>query len=105
MFFITVFIDSPAELSSILNPAAVRPVPVTPVCPCVIDGENCNNQPSLAVGYCKWCDTTFCSSCRMPEVHKCPNLDKLKESKKQQNSTQLNKNKCHASQLEIQSRS
>ena len=26
-------------------------------------------------------DTTFCSSCRMPEVHKCPNLDKLKERK------------------------
>ena len=34
----------------------------------------------VAVGYCKWCDTTFCSSCRMPEVHKCPNLDKLKEN-------------------------
>ena len=67
--------------------------------------ENCTKQPSLAVGYCKWCDITFCSSCRMPEVHKCPNLDKLKESKKLQNSTQLNNHKCHASQLEIQSRS
>lgn len=74
-------------------------------CPCVINGENCTKQPSLAVGYCKWCDITFCSSCRMPEVHKCPNLDKLKESKKLQNSNQLNNNKCHVSQLELQSRS
>jgi len=74
-------------------------------CPCVINGENCTKQPSLAIGYCKWCDITFCSSCRMPEVHKCPNLDKLKECKKQQNSNQLNNHKCHASQLEIQSRS
>ena len=61
-------------------------------------------QPSLAVGYCKWCDTTFCCV-RMPEVHNCPNLDKLKESKKALNSNQLNKNKCHTSQLEHQSRS
>jgi predicted nucleic acid binding AN1-type Zn finger protein len=74
-------------------------------CPCVINGENCTKQPSLAVGYCKWCDITFCSSCRMPEVHKCPNLDKLKESKKLQNSNQLNNHKCHVSQLELQSRS
>lgn len=74
-------------------------------CPCVINGENCTNKPSLAVGYCKWCDITFCSSCRMPEVHKCPNLDKLKESKKLQNSNQLNKNKCHTTQLELQSHS
>ena len=22
-------------------------------CPCVINGENCTNKPSLAVGYCK----------------------------------------------------
>jgi hypothetical protein len=41
----------------------------------------------------------------MPEIHKCPNLDKLKENKKLENSNQLNKYKCHASQLEIQSRS
>ena len=74
-------------------------------CPCIIKGEQCTSQPSLAVGYCKWCDTTFCSSCRMPEVHNCPNLDKLKESKKALNSNQLNKNKCHTSQLEHQSRS
>ena len=74
-------------------------------CPGVINGEKCTKQPSLAVGYCKWCDNTFCSSCRMPEIHKCPNLDKLKENKKLENSNQLNKYKCHASQLEIQSRS
>ena len=96
--------QSPAKLTTPDAPKKKKKKKKTK-CPCVIDGENCNNQPSLAVGYCKWCDTTFCSSCRMPEVHKCPNLDKLKESKKLQNSTQLNKNKCHTSQLEIQSRS
>ena len=41
----------------------------------------------------------------MPEVHNCSNLDKLKETKKALNSNQLNKNKCHISQLEYQSRS
>tara|TARA_B110000305_G_C19009529_1_gene434265 strand:- start:277 stop:588 length:312 start_codon:yes stop_codon:yes gene_type:complete len=74
-------------------------------CPCIIKNEQCSSQPSLVVGYCKWCDTTFCSSCRMPEVHNCPNLDKLKENKKALNSNQINKNKCHTSQLEHQSRS
>tara|TARA_B110000114_G_C14977114_1_gene350962 strand:- start:76 stop:393 length:318 start_codon:yes stop_codon:yes gene_type:complete len=76
-----------------------------PKCPCVIKNKNCTNQPSLIVGYCKWCDTTFCSSCRMPEVHKCPNLNDLRTNKKQQNSNQLNNHKCHVSQLELQSRS
>ena len=40
----------------------------------------------------------------MPEVHKCPGLNDLKNSKKQQNTNQLNNNKCHASQLELQAR-
>ena len=72
-------------------------------CQCVINGEKCTKQQSLAVGYCKWCDITFCSSCRMPEVHNCHNLEELKKNKKEENSNQLNNNKCYITQLDIQS--
>jgi len=74
-------------------------------CPCIINNETCNQPLSLAIGYCKWCDTNFCVSCRMPEVHNCPNLDKLKNNKKDLNTQKLKEHKCHLSQIEIQSRS
>ncbi len=100
------------EIISVTPPPSPTKTPTVPKkkkkkknkCPCIIDGEVCNAAISIAVGYCKWCNNTFCSPCRMPEVHKCPGLNDLKNSKKQQNTNQLNNNKCHTSQLELQSR-
>lgn len=95
----------PPTPTNVSPPAPKKKKKKKPKCPSIIKGEKCNAMPSLAVGYCKWCKITYCSACRMPEVHNCPNLDDLKNSKKEQNSQQLNKNKCHLSQLDIQSRS
>ena len=95
---------TPTKLIS-LNPPKKKKKKSRPKCPCIIKGEKCGAALSLAVGYCKWCNTDFCSSCRIPEVHNCPNLADLKASKKQENSNQLNMNKCHISQIEHQSKS
>ena len=48
--------QSPAKLTT---PHAPKKEKEKTKCPCVINGENCNNQPSLLVGYCKWCDLHF----------------------------------------------
>jgi len=74
-------------------------------CPCIINGETCNQPLSLAIGHCKWCNISFCISCRMPEVHKCSNLDDLKNNRKEQNTQKLKDHKCHLSQIELQSKS
>lgn len=46
--------------------------------------ECCKKKCPLSdVFKCKWCEKEFCLYCRLPEEHRCENIDQLKEVKKQ----------------------
>ena len=55
------------EILSVTPPPSPTKTPTVPKkkkkkknkCPCIIDGEVCNAAISIAVGYCKWCNTVL----------------------------------------------
>ena len=38
----------------------------------------CKKKCGICVFKCKYCEIDFCSSCRMPEIHKCIKMDECK---------------------------
>lgn len=61
--------------------------------------SSCNTINGMKM-MCKFCETKYCLSCLMPEIHKCENIDKLKESCKLQLEKDLVNNKCVKRKIE-----
>jgi len=50
---------------------------------CII--KECLNRTTLIIGDCKYCKKSFCSPHRLPEDHKCENLEECKKEHFQRN--------------------
>ena len=55
---------------------------------------DCKQKQSQSVGYCKWCEKTFCSAHRLPESHNCIGLKKCKTQAFNINKNKINNEKC-----------
>lgn len=53
----------------------------------------CKNANCIKM-QCKFCDNKFCTSCLLPEKHKCINLIDCEQLAKKQLDDELYKNKC-----------
>ena len=65
--------------------------------------KKCPSCNSIVIGMkmnCKLCDSKFCLSCLMPEIHKCIKLNEFKESCKLKLKEDLLRNKCVKTKLE-----
>ena len=60
----------------------------------------CKKKCGLCVFKCKYCNIDFCSSCRMPEVHQCINMDNLKHIQNDKLKTKLMKEKTVSDKIE-----
>lgn len=45
--------------------------------------ENCHQKSVLVVGVCKYCNGLHCLKHRLPEEHKCKNMNQCKEEAKE----------------------
>ena len=55
--------------------------------------EECKKRPDMLIGNCKQCTECFCTKHRLPEDHKCSNLDKFKNDLREKNRQKLNDEK------------
>jgi predicted nucleic acid binding AN1-type Zn finger protein len=55
--------------------------------------KKCMEIGTQSPGYCKYCRNNFCLKHRLPEIHSCSEIDKLKLENKKYNTEQLLKNK------------
>lgn len=60
--------------------------------------DSCNNKLNVASIECK-CGYKFCASHRLPELHKCEAIEKIRENAKELNTKILNKQKTVADKL------
>jgi predicted nucleic acid binding AN1-type Zn finger protein len=56
--------------------------------------EDCKQKKSQSIGFCKWCQKTFCSSHRLPETHDCIGLKNCKTQAFNINKNKINNEKC-----------
>jgi predicted nucleic acid binding AN1-type Zn finger protein len=50
---------------------------------------DCKKKQALLVGDCKYCDKHFCGTHRLPESHKCEELEKCKKIQFEKNKEKL----------------
>ena len=61
----------------------------------------CNKKVAVVQSIkCKYCDVTFCMSCRMPEVHSCNNIKQCKQDSQKKLETRLLKEKTIAPKVQ-----
>ena len=60
--------------------------------------QNCRQKKSI-IGFCKFCDNTFCGKHRLPESHECTNLRLLKDIEFNNNKQKLLNNICKNSKI------
>jgi len=59
----------------------------------------CNQKPVLIVGDCKYCNSKFCGSHRLPESHSCPKMEDCRQAHFNKNKAKLEGEKCVASKV------
>ena len=67
------------------------------ICDC-IDLE-CKQKKSLSVGYCKWCQKTFCVIHRLPESHNRSGYKNCKIQAFNLNKLKVDKGKCNGNKV------
>ena len=63
---------------------------------------NCENKitvQSQLLGYCRWCNKTFCCEHRMPETHNCENYEDCRKSSFDKNAKLVGEMKCIQSKV------
>ena len=64
--------------------------------------EDCQTKitaQSELLGYCRWCNKTYCCQHRIPESHKCNNYDDCKKSCFDKNAKLVGDMKCVSSKI------
>ena len=61
---------------------------------CDYKEDDCKQKKSQSVGYCKWCQKTFCSAHRLPESHNCIGLKDCKTQAFNINKNKIYNEKC-----------
>ena len=53
-------------------------------------------QSTFDLGFCKWCQRTYCNEHRLPEAHVCEGLTKCRKTSFDENAVKLGGNGCKA---------
>ena len=61
---------------------------------CDYKEDDCKQKKSQSVGYCKWCQKTFCVAHRLPETHNCIGLKDCKAQAFNINKNKISNEKC-----------
>jgi len=61
--------------------------------------QSCKKKCGICTFKCKYCDNNFCTSCRMPEIHKCENMESCKQEQTDRLKFRLMKDKTTADKL------
>jgi ubiquitin C len=60
---------------------------------------DCHQKPVLLIGDCKYCNSKFCGSHRLPESHACSNLETCRQIHQSKLKEKLESEKCVASKV------
>ena len=63
----------------------IEPKKVASMC----DYEGCKNKRAVIIGDCSYCSMKYCTQHRLPELHKCYNLDMCCKKAQKENSDRL----------------
>jgi len=64
---------------------------------CALGG--CSQKPVMLIGDCKYCNSKYCGTHRLPESHSCSGLGTCKQQHYEKNKNKLEKEKCTASKV------
>jgi predicted nucleic acid binding AN1-type Zn finger protein len=56
--------------------------------------DDCKRKKEMIIGNCKYCNHIFCLKHRLPEEHKCSNIDGMKDIKNKEIKKKLESEKC-----------
>lgn len=63
------------------------------------DVPDCKKRAALVVGDCRYCHGHYCGEHRLPEDHRCANMQACKDSSFQRNQEKLLHEKCVSSRV------
>lgn len=62
--------------------------------------SDCSSRVAMLIGDCKYCKEKFCGFHRLPESHKCSNMNGCKQEHFERNQKKVMDNKCVGNKLE-----
>ena len=60
---------------------------------------DCKKKCALLIGNCRYCESKFCESHRLPEVHQCSNIQECRDRHFIRNQDKLLSEKCVAAKV------
>jgi len=61
--------------------------------------DGCNGRPVKIVGFCKYCESDYCATHRLPESHNCTGLESCRTQAFEKNKAKLEREKCVGSKV------